>query len=479
MSESYENLAGAIGREKFFRPQRHNATELFSGEPPHIWFDDEEFQLQNISATGAGCIAKREPSLDALRADKTGLLRLTQHGRELLCAPARIARVDPAGKGVIVGFALEQSNFDLPALRRNNARAFTASVKKLARSAAIPSEYKSFCADVVSFVADYLQHIDQFYTPIEQDFSETESNELVLELARQVESDWRSLLAEGNKQVLPLHRDKKRRLELKAYTERVVTPELLNGEGWARSYHKPLGYPGDYQIMNYIYDGAPVGPTIKAKFLHQLSLIGSEPVLLRMRKLTQMIGDIAAQSEAATFDIMSIGCGPARELSEIAAIMPPNRRLRATLIDQDRDALNFAVTNAHKETSRDRLALNALNISFKEMLNPTSIGNLLGNMDVIYSAGLVDYLNPLLAQRFLKRVYQYLKPGGKLIVGNLNDLESGMIWPCEYVTDWNLYFRSESEMHAMAREIPDAQTSLCSDVSHSIYFLVIEKPLTD
>jgi len=478
MSESYENLAGASGRARFFRPRRYNALEFFAGAPPRLSFDEIDFDLENISQTGAACISKHRMIETGSDSAKTGMLRLTQRGREILRVPARIARVALAKNGALVGFALEECDFDLSALQRDNARAVSATTIKTARSTAIPSEYKSFCADVLSFVAEYLQHIDQFYAPIEHDFSESETNELVLELAGAAEENWKSLIAEGNRLVIPLHRDKKCRLELKAYTERVVTPVLLEGAGWARSYNKPLGYPGDYRIMNYIYDGTPVGSSIRAKFLHQLSLIGSRPVLLRMKELSRLISNATHNFQGDAFELMSVGCGPARELNEIASAKPPELALRATLIDQDHDALEFAVSAAHQAVTRDHLSINALNISFKEMLNPTSIADLLGNMDVIYSAGLVDYLNPLLAQRFLTRVYQYLKPGGKLIIGNLNDLDSGMIWPCEYVTDWNLYFRSEVDMHAMAREIPGVKTSVYSDASNAIYFLVVEKPIS-
>ncbi len=477
MSESYENLAGASGRARFFRPRRYPASEFFSGAPPRLWFDDEAFDLENISLTGAGCTTKGAVSGALCEGSQSGVLRLTQRGRELLRVKARVARVSTRPGGVLVGFTLDDGGFDLSTLRKDNARAISATAAKAARALSIPPEYKSFCADVVSFVEDYLQHINQFYAPIEKEFSASETDELVLELAASAQESWQSLIAEGNRLVIPHHDDKKSRMELKAYTERVVTPELLDGEGWARSYYKPMGYPGDYQIMNYIYDGVPVGASIREKFLHQLSLVGSRPVWSRMKDISQRIADAAREAPSGgQIDFLSIGSGPARELSEIAAIAPQDISLRATLIDQEREALDAAVGDAHEIVSRGRLAINALNISFKEMLNPSSLADVFGDKDIIYSAGLVDYLNPLLAQRFLKRIYQYLKPGGKLIIGNLNDLESGMIWPCEYVTDWSLYFRSEAEMYAMAGGISGASITVHPDESNAVYFLVVEKP---
>jgi len=207
-----------------------------------------------------------------------------------------------------------------------------------------------------------------------------------------------------------------------------------------------------------------------------LSLIGSRPVKSRMEDLSKVITNALGKRQTGDFDILSIGSGPARELQEISTMTPDGIRLRATLIDQESDALDYAVNAARKQNGAVGVTVNALNISFKEMLNPSPLASLFAEKDVIYSSGLVDYLNPLMAQRFVKRVYQYLKPGGRLIIGNLNDLNTGMIWPAEYLVDWTLYFRSHDEMIAMAREVPDAHVAVESDYLNAIYFLIVEKP---
>jgi len=477
MSETYEDLSGASGRARFFRPKRFDAGTIFAGEPPCIWFDDEEYALDNISANGVGCLllsaTTATPGLDP---SAPGVLRLTQCGRELFRAHARKARTNAGRGGLFVGFSLDKDTFDLFALRRENARAISTGSPRVARSAAVPDAYKSFCADVVNFISESTDHINRFYQPIESTLDGKEANSLALELAQAAKSDWLSLIQEGNDLVRPLHREKKLRYQIKRFTERVVTGSLLPGEGWARSYYKPMGYPGDFRIMNYIYDGTPVGETITNKFLHLLSLIGSRPVKSRMEDLAKLIVKAADRQRGEEFNILSIGAGPARELANVAEAMPPEMHLRAMLIDQEPEALDFATNAARKLQMADRVTVSALNISFKEMLNPSPLASLFADKDLIYSSGLVDYLSPLMARRFVKRVYQYLKPGGKLIIGNLNDLNTGMIWPCEYVVDWTLYFRSRDEMTTMASGVPDAQVTIESDYLDAIYFLILEKP---
>ena len=111
------------------------------------------------------------------------------------------------------------------------------------------------------------------------------------------------------------------------------------------------------------------------------------------------------------------------------------------------------------------------------MLSPSRDASSFMENDIIYSSGLVDYLNPLLAQRFVKRLYEYVKPGGQVIIGNVNDAPTGMIWPLEYITDWSLYFRTEDDMRAIAQDIPGASVSVISDPMKAIHFLVVEKPV--
>ncbi|MEQ8178961.1 MAG: class I SAM-dependent methyltransferase [Amphiplicatus sp.] len=478
MSKTYEELSGASGRQSYYRPLRHAAGGFFAGSPPRVFFEDQEFVLADLSRTGLGCVLRDEPALAELDAvDRRGVLRLMQRGREILRAPARRVRLDHVKGKVSAGFAIDGLGIDLDDLRRRNARALALRAAD-DQKADVPAEYKAFCAEVLEFVGAYLGRIDRYLAPIEPQLSPAEKDEFARDLAAAARPQWLALLERGNRFILPLHDDKKMRGELKTFTERTVTRVLVDGAGWARSYYKPLGYPGDFQIMNWIYDGAPQGDTIARKFLHLLSLAGSHAVQTRMTALADLIAGLArgrADTERP-YDMISIGAGPARELERIMAVSDPAQRYRVTLVDQEERALEHALAAARALGVGNRLEVEALNISFKEMLNPSPLAASFAGKDLIYSSGLVDYLNPLLAQRFVHRLYQFLNPGGAIIIGNVNNLPSGMIWSSEYAVDWTLFFRSHDEMVAMAGEVPEAKVSIKSDSLEAIYFLVIEKP---
>lgn len=447
--------------------------------PPRAWFDGNEFDLINISVSGAGCSSRYldladEPPEGSIE----GVLRLTQHGREIFSAPAVQVRSQITGGDFSIGVALTGRKFDLDALVRRNAG--TLALEPVSPHAAPepPQIYKSYCAEVLNFVGGYLNRIDQHLAPIEDKLTPQESHELIDALIGAASEPWRRLLEDGNDLVIPCNTDKELRNSLKAFTERVVTRELVGGASWARCYFKPMGYPGDYSIMNFMYDGTPVGPSLRSKFLHMLGVEAGKPIVSRMQTIAQLIVDHAATREdaARAVNVMSIGCGPARELEPILASSPSSTTWAMTLVDQEPEALDYALTSAMGLPGSERLRATALNVSFKDMLGASPVGAQIFQQDIVYSAGLVDYLNPLLAMRFIRRMYDFLKPGGRLIISNVNDKRTGTLWPMEYVLDWTLYFRNENDMKAMASGVDDARVQILSDPLDAIHFLVLDKP---
>jgi SAM-dependent methyltransferase len=479
MSKTYEQLPGAAGKERFFRPSRYDAAEIFSGDAPRVVFDDEIFELDNISAGGAGCIARRRGEDTDAPEGSSGVLRLTQLGRELFLGAARKVRSHAGAGGVSAGFELQENRFDLNWLIRENASILARKTPEPVDAIEPSIAYKTFCADAAAFLGGYLLRIQKFVAPIDDRLGEDERNEIARDLAASAETEWLDLLREGNSLTREIHDQKQYRIAYKTYTERTISQILLNGPGWARCYYKPAGYPGDYKIMNYGYEQKPEGDTVAQKFLHLLGMSASRAIITRMEMVANLVVDYAMSRRTGggdQFTITSVGSGPAREIEDILAGTPQDVRWRLNLVDQEPAALDYAFERIASMPDRDRLNATGLNISFREMLRPSADNTAFIGNDVIYSSGFVDYLNPLLAQRFIKRLYDFVKPGGQVIIGNVNNLETGMMWPLEYVTDWSLYFRDEDEMKAMAHEIADAKVSVVSDPMQAVFFLVVEKP---
>ena len=78
------------------------------------------------------------------------------------------------------------------------------------------------------------------------------------------------------------------------------------------------------------------------------------------------------------------------------------------------------------------------------------------NLDFVYAAGLYDYLSQPFATRLTKVMFDMLRSGGRLLVANFvpDHREIGYM---ETFMQWYLIYRTESELEAVADEIPSEE----------------------
>ena len=97
-------------------------------------------------------------------------------------------------------------------------------------------------------------------------------------------------------------------------------------------------------------------------------------------------------------------------------------------------------------------------------------------MDAIFSTGLFDYLEDDFAAKLTGRLYQLLRPGGWVAIGNM-DYANPNRWVMEHLLDWWLIFRSQEEMRAFARAgAPDAEISMRFEETGINPFVVLTRP---
>jgi SAM-dependent methyltransferase len=105
--------------------------------------------------------------------------------------------------------------------------------------------------------------------------------------------------------------------------------------------------------------------------------------------------------------------------------------------------------------------------------------------DFIYSAGLYDYIKTSLLDHakgtiaLTKNLFDLLKPGGTLIVGNFNgNNPRDLRFIMEYVLDWQLIYRSKEDMFDFTRSIPEntiKEMKILDEPSRVQYFLKVIK----
>jgi extracellular factor (EF) 3-hydroxypalmitic acid methyl ester biosynthesis protein len=248
-----------------------------------------------------------------------------------------------------------------------------------------------------------------------------------------------------------------------------IRPKLHEEPFTRRAYEKPRGYPGDAPMLDLIYGDQP--PTERlTKFgarLHEWA--SHEPAFRSVRErrqiLASLIDKIAAEHPMPR--ILSLACGHLREAQRSEAV-------RAGAIGEfvaaDQDTESLALIE--REQSKHRVKPVAMAIR-RFLAAPTA----LGSFDLVYAAGLYDYLEARVATALTKAMFTALRPGGTLLVANFAP-ELRDIGYMEAIMDWNLIYRREAEVARFTASIPAetiAQTTITRDSGKNVVYLSLRK----
>ena len=237
-----------------------------------------------------------------------------------------------------------------------------------------------------------------------------------------------------------------------------------------RTFEKPCGYAGDATMLDYIYGPVFFGAVqVEAQvldiFLYTTHGPSCRAVRYRKEYLTWLIDRVASGASAPR--IAAIACGHLREAAGSRALNA-GRIDEFIAIDQDEESL---IT-----VKKDYSHLGVVPI--KGTVRDLITGKIcLENLDLIYAAGLYDYLPTPAAKALTKKTFQSLRPGGRLLIANFlpGIQDCGYM---EFVMDWHLIFRTDEEMIEIASEIESSaieSTRIWHDPDDNIVFLEIRR----
>ncbi len=210
---------------------------------------------------------------------------------------------------------------------------------------------------------------------------------------------------------------------------------------WNHALYKPYGYPGDFSILEVIYNDVP-HPDTASSSARQFDLWAQSTILPRAVKarknaLRVFIEEFVSHySEDNKARILSIASGSAREIREL-----PRRSVTKTdivLLDQDKRALSFAkgvLDSKPIDVSVTTLVADALtDISKDSRLRDK------GPFDLIYSFGLYDYLSDKLIINNMRAAAQLLSDQGTFVF-SLKDKRFYSSWFYDWFFDWRFFER--------------------------------------
>ena len=262
-----------------------------------------------------------------------------------------------------------------------------------------------------------------------------------------------------------------------SFAQRDLLPLMMRAPFFHRSYTKPLGYAGDYEMVNMIARAHREGPTTYSQLINDFYLDAGLARAHRNR-LTILQARLeerakVAQENGKPIRVLNIGCGPSIEIQRFVRDCELASHLHFTLVDFNEETLAYAKerVGAAMQDSGRNVQIEFVQRSVHELLKQSLDGkDATVQYDFIYCAGLFDYLSDRICQRLLSLFCRWTLPGGSVMATNVHP-DNPTRWIMEHVVDWHIIHRSIEDMRAISPA--DYPVRVYDDDTHLNVFLEI------
>jgi extracellular factor (EF) 3-hydroxypalmitic acid methyl ester biosynthesis protein len=282
-------------------------------------------------------------------------------------------------------------------------------------------------------------------------------------------------LNEMEPELRPLHQ---------SYLRRFLHPLTQCSPFMHRAFEKPLGYAGDFEVVDMMFRDPFQGGTLFAKLLNSYAL-QLPPVAAhrnRIQYLTNMLANesLRARSRNRLAKVFNLGCGPAREVQRFMAGNSLSDHAGFVLADFEERTLKHTEGVLHdlKKNHYRKTQIKTSKISVAQLLKQHERRGRLEpaeQYDVVYCAGLFDYLTDTVCRQLMAVFYAMLRPGGLLVATNVDT--HAAINQMECFLDWHLFYRNPARMRELApAPAGHDEVVVKSDPTGANVFVEVRKP---
>lgn len=217
-----------------------------------------------------------------------------------------------------------------------------------------------------------------------------------------------------------------------------------------RSCAQPRGYAGDAVMIDHVYRGLPEGEPVSALGAAIFAVTaGRSPSAVAVRERRDWCAgwvNEAAERKGRAARVASVACGHLREAD---LSFPVASGQLAEFVALDQDAESLAVVRA-----RHLPSVRTVEGGVRQLIRGAPL--LTGGFDLVYSAGLYDYLERRATIALTEKLFDALAPGGRLYVANFvpDFATAGYM---EAFMRWTLICRDEAQMQGLVGERVAAQ----------------------
>lgn len=219
----------------------------------------------------------------------------------------------------------------------------------------------------------------------------------------------------------------------------LIMPVLNMDTLYGYTYHKPLGYAGDFMLIEKMYQQyVSTDPRCSKWDTYYHTHEATKAVRNRKTYFVKLMEELYAK-RPHPLEVLILGSGPATDVCEFFT-RNPDANVTFDCLDIDQRAIDYA-------SAKNKEYLPKINFIRMNVLRfvPEK------KYDMVWSAGLFDYLNDRLFSGLVGRYRNNLKPGAEMVIGNFST-ENPTQRVMEVMGEWFLNHRSSQHLVRLAKE---------------------------
>jgi extracellular factor (EF) 3-hydroxypalmitic acid methyl ester biosynthesis protein len=428
------------------------------------------------------------PDSDLRLSEVLNEFKIVLQGKTIYSGRATVSNLVNHGPVLVCETSLDEAALADAALNSSLAKngpwqeSFDGFIREWQKVYQVLPEYKLVVADMQMFLTDLRLWFEQFEFSL-HDVPARERDAVERRLINSLDkSIWTSLNHLFEKfelvsQKVPRDHEPVHHL----YAKRQLHPLLMCSPFMYRIYRKPLGYAGDYEMVRMILRDSHEGNSLFAKALNRwlLAQVPAEAHRQRVQLLTQRLVSEGLRTRLGKkrLRVFNLGCGPAQEVIQFIKEHDLSDQADFTLLDFNEETINqtkAAVTEAkvrhHRTTTFQMVKKSVIQMA----KTPGRVTK--DKYDLVYCAGLFDYLQDDISKQLMNVMYGLVAPGGLLIATNVganNPIQKIM----DLIFEWRLIYRNSRDMAALSPDEADPDDcKITAEATGCNIFIEVRKP---
>lgn len=248
-------------------------------------------------------------------------------------------------------------------------------------------------------------------------------------------------------------------------------------------FEKPRGFPGDYKIMEMIYDNKPISKDPSGIYFDYDFLNNPYAVALRQRKdrFREYVHKCITQEGSKSYTVLSIMCGSCREIRESMSAFQAVAPVVFSCLDSDDEALRFAHASLLDagQAVGEMAEFRFIKENVVDVFNNDALAESLGEQDLVYSVSAADYLSDAAVKKMIPFLYNLLSPRGRLILSHKNSEKTFPAISPDWFCDWHTVSRNKDNILGLIYTCGISKFSLVvesDDFNYIQYFIISKLP---